>query len=69
MKSPAFRAFCLARPAQPHGPLSDKSQSPSGEPAKAEQQLATLEGICLIPCVETDDLKRAIAVFRAIVTR
>jgi hypothetical protein len=28
---------------------------------KAGQQLATLEDICLIPCTETDDLKRAIA--------
>jgi Flp pilus assembly protein TadD len=32
-----------------------------GEPAKAGQQLETLKEICLIPCVETDDLKRAIA--------
>src|SRR4029453_7385939 len=32
-----------------------------GDPAKAEQQLVTLEGICLIPCVETNELKRAIA--------
>jgi tetratricopeptide (TPR) repeat protein len=38
-----------------------------GEPAKAEQQLATLEDICLIPCVETDDLKRAIAAYRTLV--
>src|SRR5947209_16035222 len=29
-----------------------------GDPGKAEQQLATLEEICLIPCVETEDLKR-----------
>jgi Flp pilus assembly protein TadD len=35
-----------------------------GEPAQAEQQLATLEGICLIPCAETDDLKRAIAAYK-----
>jgi tetratricopeptide (TPR) repeat protein len=40
-----------------------------GEPAKAEQQLAALEDICLIPCVETDDLKRAIAAYRTLVTR
>jgi tetratricopeptide (TPR) repeat protein len=40
-----------------------------GEPAKAEQQLATLEGICLIPCVETDDLKRAIAAYNTLATR
>jgi tetratricopeptide (TPR) repeat protein len=40
-----------------------------GEPAKAEQQLATLEDICLIPCVETDDLKRAIAAYNRLATR
>ena len=31
------------------------------EPAKAEQHLSALENICLIPCEEYDDLKRAIA--------
>ena len=36
-----------------------------GEPAKAEQQLATLEDICLLPCTETDDLKRVIEAYRA----
>jgi tetratricopeptide (TPR) repeat protein len=40
-----------------------------GEPAAAEQQLATLEEICLIPCSETDDLKRAIAVYRTVASR
>ena len=40
-----------------------------GEPAKAEQQLATLEEICLIPCAETDDLKRAIAVYNTLAAR
>ena len=40
-----------------------------GEPARAEQQLATLEEICLIPCIETDDLKRAIAAYNRLVTR
>jgi len=40
-----------------------------GEPAKAEQQLAALEDICLIPCVETDDLQRAIAAYKMLVTR
>ena len=40
-----------------------------GEPAKAEQQLATLEDICLIPCVETDDLQRAIVAYKMLVTR
>jgi tetratricopeptide (TPR) repeat protein len=39
------------------------------EPAKAEQQLATLEDICLIPCPETDDLKRAIAAYNRLATR
>jgi hypothetical protein len=40
-----------------------------GEPAKAEEQLATLEDICLIPCVETDDLKQVIAAYRTLVMR
>jgi tetratricopeptide (TPR) repeat protein len=40
-----------------------------GEPAKAEQHLATLEDICLIPCAETDDLKRAIAVYNTLAAR
>jgi tetratricopeptide (TPR) repeat protein len=40
-----------------------------GEPAKAEQQLAMLEEICLIPCVETDDLKRAITTYRSLAAR
>jgi tetratricopeptide (TPR) repeat protein len=40
-----------------------------GDAAKAEQQLATLEDICLIPCVETGDLKRAIAAYRTLVLR
>ena len=40
-----------------------------GEPAKAEQQLATLEDICLIPCDEYGDLKRAIAAYKKLVTR
>ena len=40
-----------------------------GEPAKAEHELVTLEDICLIPCVETDDLKRAIAAYKALAMR
>jgi len=40
-----------------------------GDPAKAGQQLATLEEICLIPCVETDDLKRAIAAYETLARR
>ena len=40
-----------------------------GEPAKAQQQLATLENICLIPCEEYDDLKRAIAAYKTLATR
>jgi tetratricopeptide (TPR) repeat protein len=39
------------------------------EPARAEQQLAVLEGICLIPCTEYDDLQRAIATYRKLVAR
>jgi tetratricopeptide (TPR) repeat protein len=40
-----------------------------GDPGKAGQQLATLEEICLIPCVETDDLKGAIAAYNRLTTR
>jgi tetratricopeptide (TPR) repeat protein len=40
-----------------------------GEPAGAERQLAVLEEICLIPCTETDDLRRAIATYRKLVAR
>src|SRR5215813_14162262 len=39
------------------------------EPSKAEDQLAALESICLIPCDEFGDLKRAIATYRASATR
>ena len=40
-----------------------------GEPAKAEEHLAALEEICLIACVEYDDLKRAIATYKKLATR
>ena len=40
-----------------------------GEPAQAEHQLARLEEICLIPCTETDDLKRALAAYKALAAR
>jgi tetratricopeptide (TPR) repeat protein len=40
-----------------------------GEPAQAEQHLAALEGICLIPCTEYDELKRAIAVYKKVAAR
>jgi hypothetical protein len=40
-----------------------------GEPAKAEQQLAELENLCLIPCEEYDDLKRAIAAYKRLASR
>src|SRR4051812_33043709 len=40
-----------------------------GESAKAEQLLAALENLCLIPCEEYDDLKRAIAAYRRLATR
>lgn len=35
-----------------------------GESAKAEQLLAALENLCLIPCEEYDDLKLAIKAYR-----
>lgn len=37
-----------------------------GEPAKAQQLLAALENLCLIPCNEYDDLKRAIAAYNTL---
>src|SRR5215470_3693558 len=40
-----------------------------GDRAKAGLQLATLEEICLIPCVETDDLKRAITAYETLARR
>jgi tetratricopeptide (TPR) repeat protein len=40
-----------------------------GEPAKAEHLLAELENLCLIPCEEYDDLKRAIAAYKKLAAR
>ncbi len=40
-----------------------------GKSAKAEQLLAALENLCLIPCEESDDLKRAIAAYKRLATR
>ena len=40
-----------------------------GEPTKAEDQLARLADICLIPCTETNDLKRAIAAYNTLAAR
>ena len=40
-----------------------------GEPAKAEQHLGALENLCLIPCDEYDDLKRAIAAYKKLAAR
>jgi tetratricopeptide (TPR) repeat protein len=40
-----------------------------GEPAKAEHLLAALENLCLIPCEEYGDLKRAIAAYKRLATR
>ena len=39
------------------------------ELAKAEEQLATLERICLVPCEEFRDLERAIGAYRVSATR
>ena len=39
------------------------------EPVKAEEQLSMLEDICLIPCEEFGDLKRAIEAYRVPGTR
>jgi hypothetical protein len=40
-----------------------------GDLAKAKEQLAALEQICLIPCNEYDDLKRAIAEYNKVANR
>ena len=40
-----------------------------GEPVKAEQFLAALENLCLIPCKEYDDLKRSIETYRRLAAR
>jgi tetratricopeptide (TPR) repeat protein len=40
-----------------------------GDLAKAKEHLATLEQICLIPCDEYDDLKRAIAEYSRVAKR
>jgi tetratricopeptide (TPR) repeat protein len=40
-----------------------------GDPKAAEQHLAHLEDICLIGCEEYDDLKRALAGYKKVVTR
>jgi tetratricopeptide (TPR) repeat protein len=40
-----------------------------GDGIKAEQQLAMLEDICLIPCAETEDLKRAITTYKTTAAR
>jgi tetratricopeptide (TPR) repeat protein len=40
-----------------------------GDLAKAKDQLAALEQICLIPCDEFDDLKRAIAEYSKVANR
>jgi tetratricopeptide (TPR) repeat protein len=37
-----------------------------GEPAKAQQLLTALENLCLLPCEEYDDLKRAIAAYKTL---
>jgi len=35
-----------------------------GEPARAQQLLTTLENLCLLPCEEYDDLKRAVTAYK-----
>jgi tetratricopeptide (TPR) repeat protein len=40
-----------------------------GESAKAEQLLAALEKLCLMPCEEYDDLKRAVSAYKRLARR
>ena len=37
-----------------------------GEPAKAQHLLEALENLCLLPCEEYDDLKRAVAAYKTL---
>jgi uncharacterized protein YutE (UPF0331/DUF86 family) len=37
-----------------------------GEPAKAQHLLTALENLCLLPCEEYHDLKRAIAAYNTL---
>ena len=64
----ALSAGSTSQPPPPQRPLGELYLV-LGEPAKAEQQLATLEDICLIPCAECDDLKHAIAVYNTLAAR
>ena len=40
-----------------------------GNPTKAQEHLAALDRICLIPCLETDDLRQAIAGYNKVAGR
>ena len=40
-----------------------------GDLIKAQEQLAALQDICLIPCIEYEDLQTAIAAYKSFVTR
>jgi tetratricopeptide (TPR) repeat protein len=40
-----------------------------GDAIRAEQQLTALENVCLLPCTEYDDLKRAIAAYKRLAAR
>jgi tetratricopeptide (TPR) repeat protein len=46
-----------------------EAQLAQGDLARAKEHLAALQQICLIPCDEYDDLKRAIAEFNKIANR
>ena len=41
----------------------------ANDPTKAEEHLAALQRICLIPCEEHEDLKKAVADYRARATK
>jgi len=70
---PAFRHYRLALVINPrhrsaHEHLGEASLL-IGNLSQAEEHLAALEQICLIPCEEYDDLKRAITEYRNFVMR
>jgi len=70
---PAFRHYRLALVLNPrHRSAHEHFGEASlliGNLSQAEEHLAALEQICLIPCEEYDDLKRAITEYRKFVMR
>ena len=63
------QALMLNPPSPQRTRASRRALSGARRTGQAEQQLAVLEEICLVPCTELDDLKQAIATYRKLVAR